>query len=238
VQTSARLFCFPYAGGGSVIFHGWQASLPPQIQVCPVQLPGRENRLSERPFDRLEQIVETSMRALAPYMDVPFLFFGHSMGALISWEIARSLRSAGRPGPRLLAVAAYRAPHLARLLPPIHRLPDSVFFEELAKRYDGLPATIAGDPELRRLFLPLLKADLAVIETYTHVTGDPLDCPISAFGGLDDPQVPQNDLASWSVHTRAAFKLRMFPGSHFFLKACRSPLLQALSADIAEAVAC
>jgi medium-chain acyl-[acyl-carrier-protein] hydrolase len=212
--------------------------LPPGIQVCPVQLPGRENRLSEPPLNRLPHIVENVARALSPYLDVPFVFFGHSMGALISIELARALRKTGAPIPRLLAVAAYRAPHLLPVNPPIHHLPDPVFLDELSRRYDGIPAAIAENPELRELFLPLLKADLAVIETYTHLSVPPLECPMSAFGGLQDPQVSHADLAAWSIHTSSKFKLRMLPGRHFFLNVSRTLLLQALAEDIAELAAC
>jgi surfactin synthase thioesterase subunit len=212
--------------------------LPPHIQVCPVQLPGRENRLSEHPLDRLEHIVENSVRPLGPFLDLPFAFFGHSMGALVAFALAHELRAAGRPGPGLLAVAAYRAPHLAPLNPPIHQLPDAVFLDELSRRYDGIPATIAENPELRQLFLPLLKADVAVIETYSHTAVAPLDCPISAFGGLHDPQVGHVDLDAWRIHTTLGFKLRMLSGRHFFLNRSRGPLLHALSADIAEWIAC
>jgi medium-chain acyl-[acyl-carrier-protein] hydrolase len=160
------------------------------------------------------------------------------MGALISIELARALRKTGAPIPRLLAVAAYRAPHLIPVNPPIHQLPDPVFLNELSRRYDGIPAAIAENPELRQLFLPLLKADLAVIETYTHLSVPPLECPISSFGGLQDPQVTDADLAAWSVHTNSSFKLRMLPGRHFFLNASRTQLLQALAEDIAEFAAC
>jgi len=227
-----RLFCFPYAGGGSSIFHAWSRGLPPEIQVCTVQLPGRENRLLEPPFCRITPLVEKLAAVLMPHMDIPFAFFGHSMGALIGFELARELRRLNRPGPGLLAVSAYRAPQLPLLSPPIHQLSEPEFLKQLSLRYDAIPSAIAEDRELMKLFASVLKADLAVIETYVYSRDEPLACPISAFGGLTDRQVPREDLSAWRSQTQDSFKVRMVPGHHFFLNGSRSIVLQAMVEDL------
>lgn len=228
--AALRLFCFPYAGGGASIFRGWAAALPPAVEVYPVQLPGRENRLRERPFTQISPLVEALADALRPYLDRPFAFWGHSMGALISLELARQLRREKGPDPVHLFVSAYSAPQI----PPdsaIHRLPEAAFVEEL-RRLKGTPEAVLQHAELMQLMLPLLRADFALVETYGYVHEDPLDCPISAFGGLEDDGVSYDDLMAWREQTRSAFKLRMFPGDHFFLHANRAQLLQVVSQGI------
>jgi medium-chain acyl-[acyl-carrier-protein] hydrolase len=216
-ETRLRLFCFPYAGGGGAVFRTWQAALPPAIEVCAVQLPGREDRVREAPYTHLAPLVQALTAALYPYLGdgVPFAFYGHSMGSLIGFELARCLRREDAPGPVLLFVAAHRAPQLPDRNPPVHRLPDRALLERL-RDLGGTRGEVLDDAELRALFFPLLRADFAVCETYRYIADDPLPCPIVAMGGVNDPEVRLADLAAWRAQTSDQFMLRLLPGGHFF----------------------
>jgi medium-chain acyl-[acyl-carrier-protein] hydrolase len=228
-KTRLRLFCFPYAGAGALIFRTWSDALPPDVEVCPVQLPGRGTRLAERPFTRLSPLVEALAQALAPILDRPFAFFGHSLGALVSFELARQIRRQYGVHPVRFFVSAGRAPHIPHRVPPIHTLPDKEFLTEL-HRLNGTASELLDHEELMEIMLPLLRADFALYETYVYLAEPPLDCPISAFGGLQDHRVCKSDLEAWRAHTSGSFSLRMFPGDHFFLK--QPLLLQALSQEL------
>jgi surfactin synthase thioesterase subunit/malonyl CoA-acyl carrier protein transacylase/acyl carrier protein len=230
-----RLFCFSYAGGGASIFSSWSKELPPEIEVCPIQLPGREERLGESPFTRLTPLIQTLVPLITPYLDIPFAFFGHSLGALISFELARELRRQNLPSPIHLFVSASRAPHILDLDLPIHRLPDSKFLESL-RRLNGTPEEVLQNPELMQLFLPALRADFAILETYFYATEERLHCPISAFGGVKDNIVSQTELAAWCDQTDGDFRMLMFPGDHFFLHPNRQQLLQAIAQEIQKPV--
>jgi medium-chain acyl-[acyl-carrier-protein] hydrolase len=201
--------------------------LPSEVEVCAVKLPGRESRLNEPPFKELSTMVDTLSPFLIPFLDVPFAFFGHSMGGLISFELVRQLRRERQSTPVHLFVSGYRAPQLKDPYPHIHQLPDEAFLSELQTTY-GTPEDLLNNPELIKLFLPLLRADFAVCETYVYADEDPLDCPVSVFGGVQDSKVAYEELAAWSAQTNSAFSLRMFPGSHFFLESARTQILQAV----------
>jgi medium-chain acyl-[acyl-carrier-protein] hydrolase len=228
-KTQLRLFCFPYAGAGALIFRKWSDALPRDIEVCPIQLPGRGTRLIEPPFTRLPCLVEALARALDPLLDKPFAFFGHSLGALIAFELARQIRRQYGVHPVRLFASAGRAPQIPHRAAPINTLPDGEFLAEL-RRLNGTPRELLDHEELMEVMLPILRADFALYETYLYSSEPPLNCPISAFGGLQDRRVSASDLEAWRSQTSAPFSLRMFPGDHFFLK---EPLLvQALSQEL------
>ena len=228
-EARLRLFCFPYAGAGALIFRAWSDGLPADIEVCPVQLPGRGTRLMERPFTQLSPLVEALAQALVPLLDRPFAFFGHSLGALVSFELARRVRRQYGVQPVRLFVSASRAPQIPHRGPSIHTLPEKDFLAELS-RLNGTPSELLGHEELMEIMLPLLRADFAVYETYVYSTEPPLNCPISAFGGLQDHRVKDSDLEAWRAQTSESFSLRMLPGDHFFLK--QPLLLQVLSQEL------
>ncbi len=215
--TRLRLFCFPYAGAGASIFRSWSDGLPTDVELCPIQLPGRETRLLEPPYARLSPLVEAVAEALTPLLDRPFAFFGHSLGTLIAFELARRLRELYSVSPVRLIVSAGAAPQLSHRGRPVHNLPEKEFFAEL-RRLNGTPLELLNHAELMEIMLPLLRADFAVYETYQYSAAPALECPISAFGGLQDARVTRADLAAWSAQTNDAFSLQMFPGDHFFLK--------------------
>lgn len=235
-QARLRLFCFPYAGGNALIYRQWQATLPPSVEVCPVQLPGRGKRIQERPFDRFQPLVEVAASALLPFFDKPFAFLGHSMGGLISFELARQLRRDSNPMPAHLFVSGRRAPQLASRETPTYDLPEAEFLDAL-RRLEGTPAEVLQQPELMQLMLPLLRADFAVCETYAYTAEPPLDCPISVFGGLQDSDVERGQLEAWATQTTAATRVRMLPGDHFFINSQQPLLLRTLTRDLQQLIA-
>jgi medium-chain acyl-[acyl-carrier-protein] hydrolase len=231
-DAQLRLFCFPFAGGGPSTYRPWSAALPPVVEVCPVQLPGRGGRFNETAFQNAAELVCAAADGLEPFLDRPFALFGHSMGALVAFELARELRRRRWRGPLLLAVSGHHAPHRPDPEPPITHLPDAEFVEALRERYDGIPSEVLAEPELLALVLPALRADVRVLETYAHTEETPLPCPISCFGGEDDRHVPLRELQAWADMTRDACRVRLYPGGHFFLDTAAPALLEALREDL------
>jgi medium-chain acyl-[acyl-carrier-protein] hydrolase len=168
------------------------------------------------------------------YFDKPFAFFGHSMGALISFELSREVRRSYGVTPVSLFASAFRAPRLPDKHRPIHDFPDDQLVQELLGRYNGIPEAVLHDSELMQLYLPILRADLALLETYSYEPGVPLNCPISVYGGVGDSEVDRGELEAWRQQTLGPFKLRMFQGDHFFLNTNREPLLRAITADLEQ----
>jgi medium-chain acyl-[acyl-carrier-protein] hydrolase len=233
-RARVRMFCFPYAGGGASIYRGWSASLPPDVEVCPVQIPGRENRLREPPFERPEPLVQALLEGLQPYFrGLPFVFFGHSMGAMLSFEVARELRRRGQTMPLHLFVSGRRAPQVPDREEPIHNLPEPQFIAKL-RELNGTPEEVLQHAELMNLLLPVLRADFSVNETYVFTEEEPLDAGISCFGGLGDKEVTRDDCALWKEQTRGRFRLRMLPGDHFFVHGAKDMILESVARDLAE----
>ncbi len=226
-QAKLRLFCFPYAGGSSLVFRSWQDGLPTMLEVCPIELPGRGSRLMEAPFTQVVPLVQACAQALLPYLDKPFAFFGHSLGALICFELAHFLHREYNKTPAHLFVAGRQAPHIPDPS-PMHALPESAFLQEL-HRLNGTPKEVLENPEMMQLFIPILRADLVVDETYVYITKPALKFPITVFGGLQDPETSLDDLKAWCEHTSASFSIKMFPGDHFFINTAQPLLLQAIS---------
>jgi medium-chain acyl-[acyl-carrier-protein] hydrolase len=230
------LICLSNAGGSASQFFAWARLLPPEIDLWPIQLPGRENRLRETPLSRMNVLIEAMAEAVAPILREPFAIFGHSLGGLIGFDLARMLRRRYGLQPAHLFVSARRAPHLPSRHEPINHLPDEMFVDELARRYNAIPDVIRQDQELLDIYLPMLRADVTLFETYTWAEEPPLDCPISIFGGRDDTSVSYEELAGWAVHSTTPGAPKLFPGDHFYLHAARQELLAEISRSLAGVV--
>jgi surfactin synthase thioesterase subunit len=225
-----RLFAFPHAGGGAMVFHRWAALLRPEIALSPVRLPGRESRTAEPPYTRMEALVEALAEAIRPHLSAPFAFFGHSMGAAVAFELARALRRRGEPLPRALLVSGARAPQFRRGHVPPPEPSEAELLAEV-RNLEGLPDT--GDQDALRQLIPILRADTALYRGYVYREEAPLDCPIFAYGGDSDPNVTGAHLEAWGAQTAAAFACLLFPGGHFYLRTAEAALVRQLRADLA-----
>ena len=229
-RTKIRLFCFPYAGGSSLIYRTWAKTLGPSIAVCPAHLPGRERRLTEKPYTSAQAVVEALADAIVPHLDLPFAFFGHSMGALLSFELARQLRRRNLPLPVHLFLSGRAAPQLAREK-LTYDLPVNEFAEEL-RRLNGTPPEVLEHQELMDLMIPLLRSDFQICQTYDYTNEPPLECPITAFGGLSDKDIHGDLVGAWRVQTARSFRLLMMPGDHFFINSARDRILHILMQEL------
>lgn len=226
-DAKLRLVCLPHAGGGASFYRPWAPLLPPNVELCAGQPPGRETRFAEPAFKRVEDYVASLVTALQPLLDRPFALFGHSMGALMAFEVARALRARGLPAPARLFVSAFRAPHLSALDERTHDLPEPEFIAYLRK-LEGTPEEVLTNAELRELFLPLLRRDFELLDYYQHSPGEPLDVPIGAFAAARDTHARPADLEAWREHTRTFLGLRVFQGGHLYPGTEREPLVRAV----------
>ena len=233
-DAAVRLFCFPYAGAGATAFRNWSEELGQAIEVCCVQLPGRESRWREQPASSIGELIPRLMEGLAPWLDRPFAFYGHSLGARVAFEMAHELRRIGACQPNQLLVGACPSPQSLWPWPPLRWLADDDFLDEIQFRYGGTPKQILAEPELRAALLPALRADVTMMETLRHIARVPLDCPITAFGGTNDPMVEAEALQGWREQTQGNFALHLVDGDHFFLQSRRQWLLSQISTDLAR----
>jgi medium-chain acyl-[acyl-carrier-protein] hydrolase len=212
-----RLLCFGPAGGGASGYRDWWLPDDLAAEVWAVQLPGRENRRDEPPFRRIEPLVLELCAHLGHLMDLPFAFFGHSMGALLAFEVTRQLRRAGSPLPAHLFLSAHRAPGLPAKQEPVSMLPEREFLERLELMAGTSPSAIR-DRELLVLLSPMLRADFELCETYAYHDEAPLPVPITCFAADDDYEVDPPDVEAWSRHTSMSCQTHLFQGGHLFLR--------------------
>lgn len=224
-----RLFCLPYAGGSALrVYHGWTRLLPGHLEPWPLELPGRGSRMAETPCTSVDSLVDDLLHTVLPALDGPFALFGHSLGGLLAFELARRLEHVHGLPPRHLLVSGIEAPGTPGEGDRDHLLPDEEFrarLHELA----GTPKEVIEDDDLMELLIPVLRADFTAADTYR--LGSPwlrLSCPLTALGGLDDPEAPPHTLRAWQHRTTGPFRLRLLPGNHFFLHSEQSLLIDAV----------
>lgn len=226
-SAAVRLVCLPYAGGHAGIFKDWHRHLPDGVEVCGIQLPGHSTRIREQPITTLWQLVPAIATAIAPLADRPFVLFGHSLGAILAFEVTRALRRSGAIGPRHLFVSGRRAPHLPSTDPLTLDSTDEEFVARLHE-LKGTPPEVFANPELLHLLLPALRADFALGETYVCGEEPPLACPLSAFAGDEDEETSDERIEDWRRHTTGACQVHRLQGDHFFIHSRRSELLRLM----------
>jgi medium-chain acyl-[acyl-carrier-protein] hydrolase len=231
-----RLFGFPYGGGGASVYTTWPKDLPDGVELCPVQTPGRESRFAEPPVIRMPRMIDLLMDVLPSYLDRPFALFGHSVGALIAFELTRRLRRQGLRPPEWLFVSAHPSPGLPPRLPRVSRLSKPEFLRAMRGPYEMDPELLDQE-DLMELVYPILRADYELDETALAGDEPPLDLPLSAFGGTGDPEATEAEIRDWSRHTTGPFRYRMLAGKHMFINTARDALLTELAADLKLALA-
>lgn len=227
-NPNLRLFCFSHAGGSATVYHQWHKQLPSNLELCAVQLPGRGHRMSEQPINDLPALVEAICDGIKDQLDIPFAFFGHSMGGTVAYELSRCLRRRGLPQPCHLLVSGCRAPQFLLGREPIHDLPKAAFLDKL-RELNGTPKEALANAELMDMMEPILRADFKIVETREYLEEAPLTMPISAFGGKQDNRVSLEHLQSWQQHTSAAFWLQLFEGDHFYYAQQNKSLLRQIT---------
>lgn len=209
--------------------------MAPEMAVRPVLLPGRESRLDEAPLRDIAELVEPLCSALEPFLERPYALFGHSMGALVAYEVARRLSGSAGMGPSCLLVSGRRAPGMPAKHRNISGLPDDKFLDEVW-RLNGIPVEIRDEPELLGMILPVLRADYELVERYQPLPGGRLECPVVAYLGASDPEVDYAEVLEWRQMTTGRFSMRVFRGDHFYLKGGRADVLNAIREDLGSAV--
>ncbi len=225
------LYCFPYGGAGASAYRDWsRGGLPEWIEVRPMQPPGRETRFREAPYTRLAPLVAEMVEKVEAERG-PFALFGHSLGGLVAFELARELRRRGRPAPLLLVVSGFGAPQLLRDRPRVSHLGPDDFWRQVQAHYDVTPE-IAAEPIFRELAYPALRADLEIVETYVYREEPPFDFPLLAMGGVGDPEASPEQIEAWKAHSRQPVTVQIYPGGHFYVNSSRPLVLASVAAAL------
>jgi len=235
-NAQIRLFCFHFAGSSASMFREWPKLLINHAELVAIQLPGREERFNETLLGNITQVIDLLSSHFNSYTDRPFILLGHSIGALIAFELARSLRSKGLSQPQHLIASGSKAPHILLKNPKIHDLPHPQFITELEK-YGGMPSYIINDQELMSLFSPIIRSDFCISETYKYLRQQPFDFPITALGGINDNMCNRKDLIEWQKQTTKAFQCHLFPGQHFFINTAFHEVLAVVNTIICNEIA-
>ncbi len=236
LAPACRVFCFPYAGGAAAIYRGWQTALPRDAELLGVELPGRGIHFRSPPIASLEVLVHRLVDVVAPLMDVPAVFFGHSNGAMIGHALALELRRRGLPQPRAMLLSAKRPPHLESRDEQVHALPTARFIDKL-RELNGTPPEILGNDELLAFFLPMLRADFALSETWRYEPCPPLRCDARLLGGDRDLDVSVEQLREWDRYFERPPPLDLLAGDHFFIHSARDGVLAVLRRVVRECIA-
>lgn len=227
-----RLYCFAYAGGNATCFSQWQEAVDPCIEICAVELPGRGKRFSEAPYKAMPDLVEAIASVVVKQNKQPAAFFGHSLGALLAFEVTHCLRSHYAPLPVHLFVSGCAAPQNRSPPKNLHALPHDELVEEL-KKYNGTPPGLLENRLLMELVLPTLRADFMLAEKYAYRAAARLELPITVYYGTEDPHVSEQQAREWRKETKGSCNVVLMEGDHFFLNQKRDAILQNLAAELA-----
>ena len=212
-----NLVCFPWAGGGASPYRRFVPHLPGTIELFAIQYPGREDRFIDEKFHHMEQLVEEIVSDLQTIIDRPLIFFGHSMGALVAYEVAHALKIRNKIEPKMLIASGSGAPHLeSKFVRCGSTDDDDVFIEDL-RLLGGTPQEILDDPDIIRMLLPILRADYQVLESYAREIASPLSCPVISCTGQEDRSVTDETLDAWGQYSTVYYSHHWFEGGHFYL---------------------
>lgn len=221
----------PFAGCGASSFNAWSSAFTDTVELHAIQLPGREYRYGERALTDAHEVAHLLADAIEPYLDLSYVFFGYSMGALIAFEVIRELRRRGAPMPAQLFVGARRAPQLASTRLPLSQLPREAFLKQIRDDYDS-PSEIWQNADLLEIVLPVLRADMALCEGYVYRHEPPFGFPIQAFAGRRDDSAPISAVQTWCEQTTGEFTLELFDGAHFFVNASLARVQQVMISQL------
>jgi surfactin synthase thioesterase subunit len=225
-----RLICFPHAGGAASYFYPYARALTPAIDVLAVQYPGRQDRYTEPHVQNVQELAAQITTALRPWTDRPFAFFGHSMGAILAFEVARNFQRDGAAMPDRLFVSGRRAPSCLRD-EFVHRQDDRGLLDDV-RTLAGTDQRLLADEEMLQMVLPTIRSDYTAIETYTMAPGPPITCPITVLIGDSDPKSTVPEARAWETHTTEECVVKVFPGGHFFLDPHRQDVLDLIVAQL------
>jgi medium-chain acyl-[acyl-carrier-protein] hydrolase len=230
-DAQLRLVCLPHAGGGAAAFNGWAEFLPADVELVAVRLPGRESRIREPAIRAWPDLLDALLSGLKDVFSRPFALLGHSLGAMTAFELTERLTALGT-SPRALVLAGCRAPHVPRLVPAIRDLADEEFLGHV-RRFSGTPDDVLSDPRILGLLGPMLRADMALAETWPPGPPHRLQVPLVTYAGADDPMAPPDTVAAWREYAPAGFSTRVLPGGHFFVASEAEAFLASLGPDLA-----
>lgn len=222
-----RVFCFPYAGGSAAVYRTWNIDFPQEIEVCAVEIPGRI-QLRTPPAQNLPELIDAILPDMEVFLDKPFVFFGHSFGAIIAYEVAKRFQQENKPLPEHLWLSSRRAPQLPLNQASTYQLDDEAFIEAMQRQYNAIPPQILNEKELLNLLLPILKADIRINEMYVGELNPVLNIPLTIMHGLQDNSISREQLQQWSAVTSASSEILVFAGGHFFIDAERKSLTRKI----------
>ena len=231
--STIRLFCLPYAGGGAAVYRNWGQLAPDWLQICPIEFPGRGWRKAEPLATSLVSLAEAIAAALHPYAWAPYAIFGHSMGALLAYEVATRMDNSAKRQLCKLFVSGSRPPFVPPKRPPVSHLPNPEFIERL-REMQGTPEEVLSHPELMELMLPVLRSDFAMCEQYCLQQPYRLHIPITVLAGEQDEDATETDMLPWSLLTRETFRSLRFAGTHFFVREQEAAIVQAISTELED----
>jgi acyl transferase domain-containing protein/surfactin synthase thioesterase subunit/short-subunit dehydrogenase len=208
-----RLFCFHHAGGGPSAFSGWRKKIPDDIDLCLIQLPGHELRRGEPLLATLDPVISGITQSLRQYLDVPYVFFGHSMGALLAVEVAKNLIKLNVPLPKYLILSS-ASPITEVSRQDLSSLSDEDFIDFINKNFGGIPSSLLENKEILKEFLPTMRADFSILNSLPPLK-EALNIPVTTIYCMDDPSNSEESINKWASTTRASYQSIKLPGGHF-----------------------